>query len=125
MEQTRSTQRFAAVVAKQRQVEALRSAEAVVGQHAQWVLSHLSAADRDLIRSVTGEVITPETTSASMFAMTLAESRVSAAPAPAPTTNFVLGRGALNTQHEHLATFASMRAMIGGNAVGRALDLEA
>ena len=71
MEQQRSAVRLAAVVAKQRQnSDVLRGAQTVVDEHTQWVLSHLSRGDRDLIESVTGEVIEPGADSASLFALT-------------------------------------------------------
>lgn len=129
MAATRSATRFAAVVAKQRQVEALRNAESVIDRHAQWVLSHLSQADRDMIFSVTGEVIDENTTNVSMFAMTLAESRVkAAAAASANVVNnpMVLAQRAnAMSQHDRVATFTSMRAMMNGGNLGRCLDMEA
>lgn len=87
----RSAQRLAAMVAMQQQSnDALRSAQAVVDQHTQWILSHLSAADRELIESVTGETIAPGADSASVFALTLAESRVSKAQASAASASHMM-----------------------------------
>lgn len=127
MKQSRSAVRLAAVVAKQRQGnDVLSGAQAVVDEHTQWVLSHLSPSDRDLIRSVTGEVIDPGADTASMFALTLAESRVSSVQAaPAPQAQMMMRRPQPMSQHDRVATFTSMRAMLGNGSVGRALDTEA
>jgi hypothetical protein len=123
----RSAQRLAAMVAMQQQNnDALRSAQAVVDQHTQWILSHLSAADRELIESVTGETIAPGADSASVFALTLAESRVSKAQASAASASHMMMRRPQSlAQHDRVATFTSMRAVLGANAVGRSLDTEA
>lgn len=129
MERQRSTMRLAAVVAKQRHdSDALRGAQTVVDEHTQWVLSHLSQSDRELIRTVTGEVIEPGADSASLFALTLAESRVNQSqPAPVrPVAQQMLVSGPqAMSQHDRVATFTSMRAMLGSGSVGRALDTEA
>lgn len=129
MEQQRSAVRLAAVVAKQRQSsDVLRGAQTVVDEHTQWVLSHLSRGDRDLIKSVTGEIIEPGADSASLFALTLAESRISQASVPAVRSRnqqLLLRRPQPLSQHDRIATFTSMRAMLGNGSVGRALDTEA
>lgn len=122
----RSAVRLAAVVAKQRQNDAIASAKSVVDEHTQWVLSHLSQSDRDLIHSVTGEVIAPGADTASLFALTLAESRVSSAPAArSAQSQMMLRRPQPMSQHDRVATFTSMRSMMGSGSVGRALDTEA
>lgn len=118
--------RFAAVIAQQRQTQALNSAKQVIDTHTQWVLSHLSVADRELIASVTGEKITDATDSASMFALTLAQSRITKQVAQTNVAATMFNqRPQIKTQHDRVATFTSMRAMMGSNAVGRSLDLEA
>ena len=129
MESQRSATRLAAVVAKQRQSnDVLRGAQTVVDEHTQWVLSHLSQSDRDLIKSVTGEVIEPGADTASLFALTLAESRVNRTQVP-PTRpanqQMMMRRPQPMSQHDRVATFTSMRAMLGNGSVGRALDTEA
>lgn len=125
MEQQRSATRLAAVAARQRQNnDALHGAQTVVDEHTQWILSHLSASDRELIRSVTGEVIEPGADTASLFAMTLAESRVTQQSRPTPQ-HMMMRRVQPMSQHDRVATFTSMRAMLGNGSVGRALDTEA
>lgn len=128
MEQQRSAVRLAAVVAKQRQSnDALRGAQTVIDEHTQWMLSHLSQADRDLIKSVTGEVIEPGADSASLFALTLAQSRVNhtSASRVRSQNQFLMRTAQPLSQHDRIATFTSMRAMLGNGSVGRALDTEA
>ncbi|MDO5672210.1 MAG: hypothetical protein Q4G30_05040 [Actinomycetaceae bacterium] len=127
MEKQRSAVRFAAVVAKQRQADALRAAQTVVDRHGQWVLSHLSFEDRQLIYSVTGEMITDQTRDASLFALTLAESRIEQARSAqqAHAGINLIPRPPAMTQHDRVATFTSMRAMMGNESVGRSLDMEA
>lgn len=128
MEQQRSAVRLAAVVAKQRQSnDALRGAQTVIDEHTQWMLSHLSQADRDLIKSVTGEVIEPGADSASLFALTLAQSRVNhtSASRVRSQNQFLMRTPQPLSQHDRIATFTSMRAMLGNGSVGRALDTEA
>lgn len=128
MEQQRSAVRLAAVVAKQRQSnEALRGVQTVVDEHTQWMLSHLSQGDRDLIKSVTGEVIEPGADSASLFALTLAQSRVNQTSASRVRSQnqFIMRNPQPLSQHDRIATFTSMRAMLGNGSVGRALDTEA
>lgn len=124
MERSVSYQRVAALTSADAQ--ALRGAQAVVNQHTQWVLSHLSAADRELIKSVTGEDIALGADTASTFALTLAESRVNAIEnAAAAATQMLMTRPQPMTHHDRVATFTSMRAMLGNGSVGRALDTEA
>ena len=106
----------------------MRGAQTVVDEHTQWVLSHLSRSDRDLIESVTGEVIEPGADSASLFALTLAESRINQASVSSARTQnhqLLMRRPQPLSQHDRLATFTSMRAMLGNGSVGRALDTEA
>lgn len=86
-----SVSRSYALVAAKRNKERFQQAESVVDAHTQWVLSHLSPADRALVKSVTGEDITRDTTSASIFAMTLAESRMAkAVSVPMPVIDSIV-----------------------------------
>lgn len=122
----RSTVRLSAAAAKQRQNDVLANAKSVVDEHTQWILSHLSQADRDLIRGVTGEVIEPGQKTASIFALSLAETRLSKTAVSDDSTQARMAVSPRQeiSQHERVATFTSMRLML-GNSMGRALDTEA
>lgn len=109
---------------KQYRGDALAQARYILTRHSQWVASHLTEFDGEVIRHVTGEEPSSTQEVTSLLALILAESRLAEADSSRCETR---GRseetpGRLGQQLEHVTSFTAMRNVISGGVTARALD---